>query len=594
MSAPMLPATIGPFAEMISTTSGAGVLATDLRAVAIGVKDVQQWAQVSGAPIWSGRAREAHDHARTRFAIRLDQSEAALERAVVAADRFDDRLARLSAQRRRLEAERGELNEAILVLTAEVQGAVDDTRDLEFLRRAAGLATSADGLRVAIAGWVGDYLAAEADLVAALGRVDTVAEGRAAAADPARPDVAPLVRRLARLLDDPAALAAWWAGLSRVQRQLLTTEHPRLVGNAGGVPTRHRDRANRAALQQDLDRLQQRDRNELTEVERRVLANAEHVRDALEDHGDLRDPSGDELLHLLGYDPSAFEGDGGVVVSIGDPDTADHVSVTVPGFTTETASLVGHVEDLIDLYESARDSAYDGGGDSVAAVYWGDYDAPSGFLGDPLDHLGVADDGRAEAGGERLADFLDGLEAADRGESAHVTAVGHSYGSTTLGHALVDGADVDDAVLLGSPGVPAGTAGGLGGAPIWVGSMDNDPISLLGQRGHGPVLPFGLGHDPADGAFGAHRFDAGDGSPLVQDLLDNHSDYFEGTSLENLGHIVAGNDDQVSDQPRRGEAGGGYRTLDDLLIGATTQSGGRWLVDRKEDLVPWLRDVALP
>ena len=67
----------------------------------------------------------------------------------------------------------------------------------------------------------------------------------------------------------------------------------------------------------------------------------------------------------------------------------------------------------------------------------------------------MAFEGSATDGGDRIADTLDGLRAS-RDDRAHLTVVGHSYGSTTMGHALSDhDVDVDEAVAIGSPGLGA-------------------------------------------------------------------------------------------------------------------------------------------
>jgi hypothetical protein len=422
--------------------------------------------------------------------------------------------------------------------------------------------------------------------------VDSVGEGRRAAEDPGRPDVPALTRQLNGLKDDPVALAAWWRGLSRAQRQAIGTEHPHLVGNANGLPSRDRDEANRAALGRDIDYLTQRQEDgQLTDGEEKVLANARDVRDAMREYRDYIDPAtGRELAHLLVYKPDIHSGDGAVAISFGDPDTADHVSVNVPGLTSETSSTLNNLEKTLALHEQA---ALEGKG-SVASVYWLDYDAPSGNPLNPLDPGGVVDFGgvafneKADEGGERFSDFIDGLRASDQGDPAHLTAIGHSYGSTAVGHALQDGLPVDDAILIGSPGQPEPSAAELTDADVWIGSKDYDPVSLLGEGDRGGIGA--LGHDPVDVDFGGTRFATGDGSLKVQDLLDNHTSYFKGESLDNMALIVT-DSDGVTEQPHRGEDGGDYRTLDELLADATGESvadGVGEVVDGVKDAGEWL------
>ncbi|GAA1546936.1 alpha/beta hydrolase [Nocardioides humi] len=576
-----LPAPVPACRALGCTPAGAQDLATDLRAVAVAVKNVQGWATSVAAPEWEGDTAEAHDHAATRFAVRLDAGEAALDRAVTAADRFEERLADLFDRREEINEDRAEVNEAIDTLRTEIAAATDDSRLEEFQRRAERLTTRAEALQVRIDTWGSDEDDAEADFIAALQAVDSVAEGEQAAADPDRPDVPALTGRLRGLLGDPVALGAWWRTLSRAEQEALTTEHPELVGNADGLPITDRDEANRGALGRDIDYYTQRKEDgQLTGAEKRILENATYVRDALDEYRDRYDPdTGAALTNLIVYHPAMHSGDGGVAISFGNPDTADHVSVNVPGLTTETSSTSGNLAKTLALHQAAL--AEEQG--SVASVYWADYDAPSGNPLNPFDPLGQLDFGgvaltdKAEAGGERFADFIDGIRASDQGAPAHLTAIGHSYGSTTVGHALQDGLPVDDAVLIGSPGQPTPTAAELTDADVWVGSMDHDPVTLLGTGDRGGIGA--LGHDPADVDFGGTRFATGDGELRVEKLLDNHSSYFKGTSLDNMAHIVTGNDGEVTQQPPRGADGGEYLTLPELLTAATGASAGHALIE---------------
>lgn len=590
-----VPGHLPGFRSMTSTSARALTFATDLRAVTVGVKDVQGWAEGISAPEWEGDTQEAHAHATTRFASRLDTVEAALDRAVSAADRFEARLTVLTSLRGRINKERMSVNDDAEALRTDVEaaGAEASPEQLEaFRRRGERLMTRATEVAADIDDWTTRYDDAEADFIAALARVDSVAEGEIAADDPGRVDVDALTDGFLARQDDPARLDAWWARLGPAQRQALITEHPRLVGNAAGIPAEARDDANRAALESDIDQLEQREGDgQLSRSEERVLENAHHVRDALDNHREDRDPeTGRELAHLLIYKPGEHGGDGAVAISFGDPDTADHVSVNVPGLTSEASSTVGNVDKTWALHQAAVGA----GNGTVASVYWLDYDAPSGNPLNPLDPLGQLDFGsvaltdKADAGGERFSDFIDGLRASDEGERAHLTAIGHSYGSTTVGHALQDGLAVEDAILIGSPGVPEDTAAELTDADVWVGSKDYDPVSLLGSGERGGVGA--LGQDPAEDDFGGIRFATGDGSLRFQDLLENHTSYFKGESLDNLAHVVTDRDEQVSEQPHRGEDGGAHLTLSELLAASSGASVGELVVDTGREVGGWLLD----
>ncbi|TNM37327.1 hypothetical protein FHP29_15905 [Nocardioides albidus] len=579
-----VPVHVPPCPVLESEPAAAQDLATDLRAAAIAVKNVQGWASSIAAPAWLGDTADAHDHAATRFAARLDGAEAAFDRAVTAADAFGERLVRLTARRTRLMTRQAEVNAAIDVLINEVAAATDDSRLAEFQRRSDDLAARADRLRIRIDGWLTDVTDAETDLVAALRGVDSVAEGADAAAATDRPDTGELARRLRSLGGDPVAVGAWWRRLSRAEQEAVTTEHPELVGAAGGIPVSDRDEANRGELAHQLDHLGQREEDgQLTGAEKDVLRNAKAVDDGLDRYAGQLDPSTrTHLAELIAFHPELHSGDGGVAVSFGDPDTADHVSVNVPGLTTDTTGLAGNLDKTHGLHEAALAE----GRGSVASVYWGDYDAPSGNPLNPLDPLGqldfdsVALTDKAEAGGDRLGGFVDGIRGSDQGAPAHLTVIGHSYGSTTVGHALADGLPADDAVLLGSPGVPAATAGQLTDAEVWVGSKDHDPVSLLGDGDRGGLGT--LGHDPADAAFGGTRFATGDGELRAEALLANHTSYFKGSSLTNMAHVVAGEDDDVDRQPGRGAEGGDHLTLPELLVASSAASAGHGLAEAGE------------
>ncbi|MFC7503629.1 hypothetical protein, partial [Nocardioides sp. GCM10030258] len=118
-----LPRTIDPVPTLDSTAVRAATFATNLRAVEVQVKDVQAWAESQGVPEgWQGDARDAADHGTTRFARRVDVSEAALEQAITATDRFEDRLVRLGARRIVLAKRRTTLNDDVETLRAEIEG----------------------------------------------------------------------------------------------------------------------------------------------------------------------------------------------------------------------------------------------------------------------------------------------------------------------------------------------------------------------------------------------------------------------------------------------------------------------------------------
>ncbi|MGY1604283.1 alpha/beta hydrolase [Geodermatophilus sp. SYSU D00815] len=202
-------------------------------------------------------------------------------------------------------------------------------------------------------------------------------------------------------------------------------------------------------------------------------------------------PDGGGPVRVLGCDPA---GRGLAVVALGDPATAAHVAVLVPGSDIDLATLADARRPQRRPFGWAQALAA-AGGPGLAVVLWVGYPTPRG--------LGVdAASGRlARAGAAALVRFVDDLDAA-----GHVTVVGHSYGAVVVALAADDLA-ADDLVLLGSPGARAGTAAELGTqARVWAARAPDDwigrvPAVRVGDLGHGA--------DPADPGFGARRLPTG-------------------------------------------------------------------------------------
>lgn len=289
---------------------------------------------------------------------------------------------------------------------------------------------------------------------------------------------------------DPEAVARWWAGLDPAARAVLERERPTLVGGLDGVPAAVRDRANRVVLAAAQEQARGEERAVRDRLARTVnpveLASVgwrlHEVRMRLARLGAVAaavDRPGRALLDLE-VDPRPEAGQGvRAAVARGDVDTAGDVAVFTPGFTTGVDELPARLDEL--------DALADAAGPGTAAVAWYGYDAPqAGEIADP--DRSVLGRAAAQEGGRRLASFLDGLDAARPagGPDAHVTAVGHSYGSVVTAAALAPGgADgVDDVVYLGSPGV-----GGTPGRPpghAWVVEAAGDPVADTGWFGPDP------------------------------------------------------------------------------------------------------------
>ena len=142
-------------------------------------------------------------------------------------------------------------------------------------------------------------------------------------------------------------------------------------------------------------------------------------------------------------------------VAQGDVDNAAHIGTFVPGIGT---TVNGSLKDYIRQMENLRQAAADQGNlalKDVATVAWLGYDAPGGFS--PGNLPDITSPKLAQAGSDRLAGFLNGMQASrEHGAGdAHMTLVGDSYGSTTSGMAATKVHDgvIDDLVLCGSPGM---------------------------------------------------------------------------------------------------------------------------------------------
>lgn len=257
-------------------------------------------------------------------------------------------------------------------------------------------------------------------------------------------------------------------------------------------------------------------------------------------------------------------------VAQGDVDNAAHIGTFVPGIGT---TVNGSLKDYIRQTENLRQAAADQGNlalKDVATVAWLGYDAP----GEPkFENLGdITSPKLAQAGSDRLAGFLNGMQASrEHGAGdAHMTLVGHSYGSTTSGMAATKVHDgvIDDLVLCGSPGMGTYNASDLHVAEghRWVSGVPNgDFVQGMGSLLPGSTIRLGhLGTDPmhdktfthlSNDATGYVKYNHGappSDSHLLLPMLrlglvyppnfDNHSVYLEdGTeTVQDFGRVIAG------------------------------------------------------
>lgn len=317
----------------------------------------------------------------------------------------------------------------------------------------------------------------------------------------------------------------WWGGLSDEEREQFINEKPEQIGNLDGIPAGARDRANRNRL----NRL--RRASGLTPEERDTLAAIDETL------------SSGKQRQLLIVD---FDGEHPkVAVAIGNVETADHVSVYVPGTGAVTYDKAGEGNDLPAYVEQAaslkaeaenvlRHAGNDGA--TVATVAWLGYEPPANFAQAASPHY-------ADDNAPKLASFINGLDSS-RATDPHLTVLGHSYGSLVASEALQRGTAADDVVFMGSPGLETNLLQffdyvspsdlHLDQGHVFVEHADDDFVANL--RRYGAVIPsdlpgfIDLSTNAATTPLGA------------RDVSTGHSTYslMQSTALYNQAVVVAG------------------------------------------------------
>ncbi|GAA3907522.1 hypothetical protein GCM10022244_17020 [Streptomyces gulbargensis] len=355
----------------------------------------------------------------------------------------------------------------------------------------------------------------------------------------------------------PQENAAWWNGLTQEQRDEYATLYPASVGALDGIPSAVRDDANRMVLAETRAQTQL-ELNAIPKQPQEYLPNPNGQYPAVIKNPAWRewnDKYGDRYArldsslkgmnaiearfaqtgkeglpeaYLLGF---SSEGNGRAIIANGNPDTAKHTAVYVPGTTSNLGSIGGNIDRMVDLWRSTDRLP---GDDSVSTITWLGYDAPQDIVKDaPFEHY-------ATDGAPAYNKFMEGLEVAQGGpDKSHTTAIGHSYGTTLLGAAARDGhLRADDMIVAGSPGVLVGSAEELDvpKGHVWNQEADGDAVPDIGRWGHGGSqwrLGGGVFLIPSDEVFGANQMSTD---------TEGHSDYWkrDSQSLNNQAAVVAG------------------------------------------------------
>ncbi|MFI7359044.1 alpha/beta hydrolase [Streptomyces avidinii] len=370
---------------------------------------------------------------------------------------------------------------------------------------------------------------------------------------------------------DPKANADWWKGLSPDEQSAYLSLNGAQVGAMDGLPSVVRDEANRTVLAEKHGEFQLR-LNAIppqpqkyvpsgrdypavvlnpawSEWDKKYAKDKEFLdknlkgMNAIQDRFNATGKEGLPEAYLLGFDTG---GGGRAIVANGNPDTADHTAVFVPGTYTDITKSGDYIHHMSELWKETHAKAP---GQDVSTITWIGYDAPQSIVPEAMKkHY-------AETAAPDLNRFMQGLENLQGGdEKSHTTIIGHSYGSTVLGAASNAGdLRADDMIAVGSPGMLVEHAKDLdaGEGHVWsqAASTLDDQVPLGGKVAGlgGPtdwwedMLPFGTvwgSNVPSDEAFGAN---------IMANDADSHTDYWRDHSLsiENQANVVAGRYDKV-------------------------------------------------
>lgn len=374
-----------------------------------------------------------------------------------------------------------------------------------------------------------------------------------------RPDVRAALS--GKLPDDPNQFRDLWDKLSPQEKDWLY-QQDHSIGNHGGMPFVDRDHYNRTHLnelrqskQAELDRLRAQ-HPDWANGGAPLFASGEYTSwKALWDDTNRVQSGYTDVKNSVGPPPNEVEAKSGklpkylgliddqghAAVSINNPDTAKRDATFVPGTGQDTTRFSGSAEKSERMYWAARGADRSLQPSDVSVTTWMGYDRP----------MNLAEAGStswAHNGVAALDDFQSGLRASHNdalaGGPSINTVIGHSYGSTEVGAAALDGhhLDANNVIAVASPGMLTNHAGDLNldpGAHVYATRAQNDIIRW--------ATDMTLGPDPTLGDFGATPFGAspGPGWPLGLPTIAAHSSYWDpgNPALANMGRIIAGRTD---------------------------------------------------
>ncbi|MEV6395025.1 alpha/beta hydrolase [Streptomyces sp. NPDC051907] len=348
--------------------------------------------------------------------------------------------------------------------------------------------------------------------------------------------------------------AAWWKGLTQEQRDEYATLYPASIGSLDGLPSTVRDDANRMVLAETKAKFEMQLAAYPPEPRKMVpfgphgdlvvsntwqkwhdgkaaLEGRKKGMDAIEERLNRNASSGLPEAYLLRFDGE--KDDGRVVLANGNPDTADHTSVYVPGTKTKLPDIDKDLTRSERLWD--RSHRLNPGAD-ISTITWFDYNAPNNIPAAYFNQF-------YEGGATTLREFMNGVETAQGGpDKSHTTLIGHSYGSTLIGCATQQGQSAgpiaDDIIAAGSPGMTVrhATELGLDRKNVWAlsGGSDDNFVRWGGAlSGHGEGWTI-----PTSERFGAN---------IMESDARDHGGYWNerSTALDNQAAVIAGLPEKV-------------------------------------------------
>ncbi|ABK68735.1 hypothetical protein MAV101_07435 [Mycobacterium avium subsp. hominissuis 101] len=363
------------------------------------------------------------------------------------------------------------------------------------------------------------------------------------------------------LPDDPTQFTQVWNSLTQEQKDAeYARDH--FIGNHPGMPFPDRDHYNRMHLpelqnanQADLDRLRAAHpdwangktpflkTNEYLDWRRQWDA-ANRARDGYSKVKNEMGPPPDkvqpgEIPKYLGI----IDDKGHAAVSLNNPDTAKRNATFVPGTGQDLTRFDASADKSRAMLQATMNADKSLQPGDVSVTTWMGYDRP-------MNVFEAASTSYAHNGAAALDDFQAGVRASHNdavtgGRPSLNTVIGHSYGSTEVGAAALNGhhLDADNVIAVASPGMLTGHASDLNldpGSHVFATRAQNDII--------GVVTGMTLGPDPTGASFGGTPFEAAPGKawPFGLPSIGAHGSYWDNMSnpaLINMGRIIAGRTD---------------------------------------------------